>query len=108
MGLFSVAFGKMAKVHTSRNKELAPGIGRYSRSAIYKKRALYKRKKTGVKKVLKDEAKTKTKEIGGDKNGGSRVVPVQRESRYYPTEDVRRPLATARSPRWPNCASPSL
>merc|ERR1712079_609347 len=94
MGLFSVAFGKqMAKVHTSRNKELAPGIGRYSRSAIYKKRALYKRKKTGVKKVLKDEAKTKTKEIGGDKNGGSRVVPVQRESRYYPTEDVRRPLA---------------
>merc|ERR1711879_561239 len=99
MGLFSVAFGKMAKVHTSRNKELAPGIGRYSRSAIYKKRALYKRKKTGVKKVLKDEAKTKTKEIGGDKNGGSRVVPVQRESRYYPTEDVRRPLAHRKKPK---------
>ena len=69
----------MAKVHTSRNKELAPGIGRYSRSAIYKKRALYKRKKTGVKKVVKEAAKTKVKEIRGDKNGGSRVVPVQRE-----------------------------
>ena len=57
----------MAKVHTPRNKDLAPGIGRYSRSAIYKKRALYKRKKTGVK------------EVGGDKNGSTRVVPVKRE-----------------------------
>merc|ERR1712038_129489 len=99
MGLFSVAFSKMAKVHTSRNYELAPGIGRYSRSAIYKKRALYKRKKTGVKKVVKEEAKTRVKEIGGDKNGGTRVVPVQRESRYYPTEDVRRPLAHRKKPK---------
>jgi large subunit ribosomal protein L6e len=69
----------MAKVHTSRNPELLPGIGRYSRSAIYKKRALYKRKKTGVKKPVKEQEKFKRKEIGGDKNGGSRVVPVQRE-----------------------------
>merc|ERR1711915_91306 len=99
MGLFPVAFCKMAKVHTSRNKELIPGIGRYSRSAIYKKRALYKRKKTGVKKLTKDEAKTKVKEIGGDKNGGSRVVPVRREPRYYPTEDVKRPLAHRKKPK---------
>merc|ERR1711973_48067 len=98
MGLFPVAFCKMAKVHTSRNKELIPGIGRYSRSAIYKKRALYKRKKTGVKKVTKEEPKTKIKEIGGDKNGGTRVVPVQREPRYYPTEDVKRPLAHCKKP----------
>lgn len=69
----------MAKVHTSRNPELVPGIGRYSRSTIYKKRALYKRKKTGVKKVVKEQEKFKRKEIGGDKNGGSRVVPVKRE-----------------------------
>ena len=69
----------MAKAHPPRNKELIPGIGRYSRSAIYKKRALYKRKKTGVKKVVKEEPKTKTKEIGGDKNGGTRVVPIKRE-----------------------------
>lgn len=69
----------MAKVHTPRNKDLAPGIGRYSRSAIYKKRALYKRKKTGVKKEVSEEAKTRVKEVGGDKNGGTRVVPVKRE-----------------------------
>jgi len=69
----------MAKVHTPRNRDLAPGIGRYSRSAIYKKRALYKRKKTGVKKLVLDVQKTKVKEIGGDKNGSTRVVPVIRE-----------------------------
>ncbi|EDO41373.1 predicted protein [Nematostella vectensis] len=87
-----------SKDHPSRNPELAPGISRYSRSAIYKKRALYKRKKTGVKKVVQDEPRTKTKDIGGDKNGGKRVVPVQRESRYYPTEDVRRRLANRKKP----------
>lgn len=69
----------MAKVHTPRNKDLAPGIGRYSRSAIYKKRALYKRKKTGVKKEVVEEPKTRVKEVGGDKNGSTRVVPVKRE-----------------------------
>ena len=69
----------MAKVHTSRNKDLVPGIGRFSRSAIYRKRALYKRKKTGVKKDLREEPKTRLKEIGGDKNGGKRIVPMKRE-----------------------------
>lgn len=72
----------MAKVHASRNKPLTKGIGRLSRSAIYKKRALYKRKKTGVQKEVKEEVKTITKEIGGDKNGGTRVVPVKREVRF--------------------------
>ena len=69
----------MAKTHTSRNKSLTKGIGRLSRSAIYKKRALYKRKKTGVEKVIKEEANTITKQIGGDENGGTRVVTVKRE-----------------------------
>ena len=70
---------QMAKVHSSRNRDLAPGISRYSRSAIYRKRALYKRKKTGVKKVEKQEPSTRIKEIGGDKNGQKRIVPVKRE-----------------------------
>ena len=69
----------MAKVRESRNEPLTKGIGKYSRSAMYKKRALYKRKKTGVKKEVKEDVKTKVKEIGGDKNGATRTVPVQRE-----------------------------
>jgi len=64
-----------------------------SRSAVYRKRALYKRKKTATAPVAKVEAeKTKVKPIGGDKNGGERTVPIQREPRFYPTEDVKKPL----------------
>ena len=46
---------------------------------MFKKRALYKRKKTGVEKIVLDVQKWKVKEVGGDKNGGTRVVPVKRE-----------------------------
>lgn len=74
----------MAKVRASRNQPLSKGIGRYSRSAMYRKRALYKRKKTGVTKDVKEQAKTMVKEIGGEKNGGSRTVPVQREVSVKP------------------------
>ena len=80
----------MAKERESRNEPLAKGIGRYSRSAMYKKRALYKRKKTGVKKEVKEVVKTKVKEIGGDKNGGTRTVPVQREVTMNHGVDNRR------------------
>lgn len=35
--------------HSSRNKTIAGGVPKLSRSAVYRKRALYKRKKTVTK-----------------------------------------------------------
>merc|ERR1711977_780589 len=96
---FQNHFQTSNKMVASRNTTLAGGVSKLSRSAVYRKRALYKRKKSAAAPAAKVEAeKTKVKPIGGDKNGQERIVPTQKEPRFYPTEDVKKPLRHRKTP----------
>ncbi|GAV04233.1 hypothetical protein RvY_14544 [Ramazzottius varieornatus] len=82
---------KENKARQPRNYALPSGIMRFSKSAMYKKRAIHKMKKVGQKpKTAKEQpSKTVEKQIKGDKNGGTRQVLKSKGPRFYPTEDRR-------------------
>ncbi|KAL6309661.1 60S ribosomal protein L6 [Sparassis latifolia] len=42
---------------------------------------------------------TKEVEIGGEKNGGKRLIPTSKAPRFYPAEDIRQPRKTRRLPK---------
>lgn len=89
----------------ARSKSIAPNIGRLSRSQVYAARGLYK----GLKKSDKPETEVipeyEDKPIGGDKNGGNRLVPTKKAPRFYPAEDVRQPKKSRKSPHSPSLRS---
>ena len=83
----------------ARSKELVPGIGRLSRSQVFAKRGLWKGPKKGVKPADKAPAEAIEKTVGGEKNGGKRLVPTSKAPRYYLAEDIRRPKKSRKSPK---------
>jgi len=82
---------KAKKAQQPRNYELAAGIMRYSKSAMYHKRGIWKKKAAGgkPKPAAARPANTVEKQIKGDKNGATRKVLKKKAPRFYPTEDLR-------------------
>ena len=66
------------KPHTPRNYLLPGGISRYGRSAMYSRKALYKKKKVPAAATNEKRPYFMVKEIKGDKNGGKRIVPLKK------------------------------
>ncbi|CAO3683397.1 unnamed protein product [Umbelopsis ramanniana] len=74
--------------HAPRNNFIAPGVARFSRSAVYAKKGLYKHAKPQAQAAAKDASADKTVELKG---GQKRTVPANKASRFYPAEDVPQP-----------------
>lgn len=71
-----------------RNYDLGKGIFRFSKTKMFHKKAVYKflgKKVEATKKPAKPL--TVEKPIGGDKNGGKRIVLVRKRRNFYPTQD---------------------
>ncbi|KAF8076491.1 ribosomal protein L6e-domain-containing protein [Lyophyllum atratum] len=83
----------------ARSKDLVPGVGRLSRSQVAARRGLYKGLKKSDKPAVETTAETVEKTVGGDKNGGKRLVPTSKASRYYPAEDVHQPKKSRKTPK---------
>lgn len=83
----------------ARSKEIAPGVGRLSRSQVASRRGLHKGLKKSDKPAAEEASAHKEVQVGGDKNGGKRLVPINKAPRFYPAEDVRLPKKSRKSPK---------
>ncbi|ORY35524.1 structural constituent of ribosome [Naematelia encephala] len=75
----------------ARSKPISAHVGRLSRSKVAAKRGLFKGKKTGSAAAKPETPAYTEKTVGGKANGGKRLVPTTKASKYYPAEDIRRP-----------------
>jgi large subunit ribosomal protein L6e len=82
----------------ARSSELAPHIGRLSRSQVFAKRGNFKGKKTSTAKPKEETPAFVEKTVGGKANGEKRLVPTNKASNYYPAEDVSVPKKSRKNP----------
>jgi len=96
----AAAGAKATKRRHPRNWEMGnTGLMRFSRCAMYRRRAIYKKKRVATAKKPQEKKPTFVeKQIGGEKNGGKRRVPIHRLPRYYPTEDAPKRLGNNKKP----------
>lgn len=77
----------------ARSKQLAPGI------SARRPQAVARRGLKGLKNSEPEAPATKEVQVGGEKNGSTRIVPTSKAPRYYPADDVRQPKKSRKSPK---------
>lgn len=85
----------------SRNPPLTKRLNKLSKSALRSKKAYYKhtsKPAAEAKPQPEDQSTaTKTKQVGGSKNGEQRTLPAVKAPRFYPAEDTARPKASRKA-----------
>jgi large subunit ribosomal protein L6e len=94
-------FVQMPRNAGPRSAEVTPYIGQLSRSALYRKKALYKRTHKATPSAAPVDTANETKEVkvNGANNGQKRTVPANKAPRFYPAEDIRQKKVTRKTNR---------
>ncbi|KAL5791659.1 hypothetical protein ACOSP7_000253 [Xanthoceras sorbifolium] len=79
---------KAMSLRTSRNPELIPGVGKYSRSKMYHKRGLWAIKAKNGGALPKHDPKP-----------AAAQTPAAKLPKFYPADDVKKPLINKRNPK---------
>nr|AWD75467.1 60S ribosomal protein L6 [Callistoctopus minor] len=95
------AGAKPADKRRPRNPEISSsGLRKFSKSRVYKRRRIFIKKNLPKTKAVKrpTPAKYVVKPIGGEKNGETRKVRINRLPRHIPTQEGRKRQSKHRKP----------